>query len=70
MTVFDLSSSYDLSTTQALEGSMLKQNILHLTNVTLQDAGQYICMAESVHRGHAVQAMQSAWLDVLPGETL
>lgn len=26
-------------------------------------------MAENTHAGQAVQAMQSAWLEVLPGET-
>jgi len=45
-------------------------NTLHLSNVTLEDAGEYICLAENSHAGQAVQAMQSAWLQVLPGTTL
>uniref|UniRef100_A0A672J651 Fibroblast growth factor receptor n=1 Tax=Salarias fasciatus TaxID=181472 RepID=A0A672J651_SALFA len=51
-------------TTQQSSGSKFKY--LSLSNVTLEDAGEYICMAESVHRGQTVQAMQSAWLQVLP----
>lgn len=54
---------------QPLQTNTSKLNTLHLTNITLQDAGEYICMAESTHAGQTVQAMQSAWLDVLPGET-
>uniref|UniRef100_A0A7N5ZVW1 Fibroblast growth factor receptor n=1 Tax=Anabas testudineus TaxID=64144 RepID=A0A7N5ZVW1_ANATE len=50
-----------------LQTNTSKLNTLHLTNITLQDAGEYICMAESTHAGQTVQAMQSAWLDVLPG---
>lgn len=45
-------------------------NTLHLSNITLEDAGEYICMAENTHAGQTVQAMQSAWLEVLAGETL
>ncbi|KAK1883215.1 Fibroblast growth factor receptor 4, partial [Dissostichus eleginoides] len=44
-----------------------KVNTLHLSNITLEDAGEYLCMAEGSHAGQAVQAMQAAWLDVLPG---
>lgn len=54
---------------QALQSNASKVNTLHLSNITLEDAGEYICMAESTHTGQTVQAMQSAWLEVLPGET-
>ncbi|XP_061596549.1 fibroblast growth factor receptor 4 [Cololabis saira] len=50
-----------------LESSGSKVKVLHLSNVTMEDAGEYICMAESIHAGQTVQTMQSAWLDVLPG---
>lgn len=55
---------------QALQSNASKVNTLHLSNITLEDAGEYICMAESTHAGQTVQALQSAWLEVLPGETL
>ncbi|KAG7217192.1 hypothetical protein INR49_027735 [Caranx melampygus] len=51
----------------ALQSNASKMNTLYLSNITMEDAGEYICMAESTHGGHSVQAMQSAWLDVLPG---
>ncbi|XP_056265859.1 fibroblast growth factor receptor 4 [Pseudoliparis swirei] len=51
----------------ALQSNASKVNTLHLSNVTLEDAGEYICLAENSHAGQAVQAMQSAWLQVLPG---
>ncbi|XP_023268834.1 fibroblast growth factor receptor 4 [Seriola lalandi dorsalis] len=51
----------------ALQSNASKVNTLHLSNITSEDAGEYICMAESTHGGQAVQAMQAAWLDVLPG---
>uniref|UniRef100_A0AAQ5YC58 Fibroblast growth factor receptor n=1 Tax=Amphiprion ocellaris TaxID=80972 RepID=A0AAQ5YC58_AMPOC len=51
----------------ALQSNGSKVNMLHLSNITLEDAGEYICMAESIHAGQTVQAMQSAWLEVLPG---
>ncbi|XP_077448343.1 fibroblast growth factor receptor 4 [Stigmatopora argus] len=50
-----------------LQSNMSKVNVLHLYNISLEDAGEYVCMAESKHRGKTVQAMQSAWLKVLPG---
>lgn len=53
---------------QSLKSNGPKVNTLHLSNITMGDAGEYICMAESVHGGQTVQAMQSAWLEVLPGE--
>ena len=59
----------NLSSTQALQSNASKVYTLHLFNITVEDAGEYVCMAESVHAGETVQAMQSAWLDVLPGET-
>lgn len=46
---------------------MSKVNTLHLSNISLEDAGEYICVAENSHAG---QAMQSAWLEVLPGKRL
>lgn len=58
----------NLSSMQALQSNASKLNTLHLSNISLQDAGEYICMAESMHAGQMVQAMQSAWLQVLPGE--
>uniref|UniRef100_A0A8C2X360 Fibroblast growth factor receptor 4 n=1 Tax=Cyclopterus lumpus TaxID=8103 RepID=A0A8C2X360_CYCLU len=51
----------------ALQSNASKVNTLHLSNITPEDAGEYICMAENTHEGQAVQAMQSAWLEVLPG---
>ncbi|XP_072230353.1 fibroblast growth factor receptor 4 [Leuresthes tenuis] len=47
-----------------------KVNTLHLSNITLEDAGEYICMAESTHAGQTIQAMQSAWLEVLPSPVI
>lgn len=46
---------------------MSKVNTLHLSNIRLEDAGEYICVAENSQTG---QVMQSAWLDVLPGKRL
>lgn len=54
---------------QPLQSSSSKTKTLHLSNVTLEDAGEYICVAESSHAGETLQAMQSAWLQVLPGES-
>lgn len=62
-------NSEELSYVQALQNNASKVNTLDLSNITLEDAGEYICMAENAHGGRAVQAMQSAWLEVLPGET-
>ncbi|XP_068600440.1 fibroblast growth factor receptor 4 [Brachionichthys hirsutus] len=50
-----------------LQSKGSKINTLHLSNISLEDAGEYICLAENTHSGQAVQAMQSAWLEVLPG---
>nr|XP_061801552.1 fibroblast growth factor receptor 4-like [Nerophis lumbriciformis] len=50
-----------------LQSNMSKVSTLHLSNISMEDAGEYVCMAESKHRGKTVQAMQSAWLEVLPG---
>lgn len=50
-----------------LQNNGSKVNTLHLTNVSLEDAGEYICLAQSVHSGQTVQAMESAWVHVLPG---
>ncbi|XP_061607168.1 fibroblast growth factor receptor 4 [Phyllopteryx taeniolatus] len=50
-----------------LRSNASKVNTLHLSNISMEDAGEYICMAENKHGGKTVQAMQSAWLDVLPG---
>lgn len=55
---------------QPLQSNGSKIYTLHLPNISLQDTGEYICMAENTHAGQTVQAMQSAWLEVLPGETL
>uniref|UniRef100_A0AAX7UZ68 Fibroblast growth factor receptor n=1 Tax=Astatotilapia calliptera TaxID=8154 RepID=A0AAX7UZ68_ASTCA len=56
-----------LSALTPLQNISSKVNTLHLSNITLEDAGEYICMAENTHAGQTVQAMQSAWLEVLPG---
>uniref|UniRef100_A0A673BSV5 Fibroblast growth factor receptor 4 n=1 Tax=Sphaeramia orbicularis TaxID=375764 RepID=A0A673BSV5_9TELE len=50
----------------ALQSNASKVYTLHLTNISVEDAGEYLCMAESVHSGQTLQAMQSAWLEVLP----
>ncbi|KAJ8348441.1 hypothetical protein SKAU_G00270300 [Synaphobranchus kaupii] len=47
-----------------LLSNISKVNVLPLTNVTLEDAGEYICWAEN----SALQSTQSAWLHVLPAE--
>ncbi|TNM84431.1 hypothetical protein fugu_008609 [Takifugu bimaculatus] len=46
----------------ALQSNASKVYTLHLHNVTTEDAGEYICMAKNP----TGQAMQSAWLEVLP----
>uniref|UniRef100_A0AAQ4QV40 Fibroblast growth factor receptor 4 n=1 Tax=Gasterosteus aculeatus aculeatus TaxID=481459 RepID=A0AAQ4QV40_GASAC len=56
-----------LSALTVLQSNGSKVNTLHLSNISLEDAGEYICMAESTHEGQMVQAMQSAWLEVLHG---
>ncbi|KAK0143768.1 Fibroblast growth factor receptor 4 [Merluccius polli] len=50
----------------ALQSNMSRVNTLQLANVSLADAGEYVCMAEGSLGGKTVQAMQSAWLQVLP----
>ena len=60
----------DLFSMQPLQINASKVSTLHLSNITLEDAGEYLCMAEGSHAGQTVQAMQAAWLDVLPGNTL
>lgn len=48
---------------QPLQSNASKVYMLNLHNVTMEDAGDYICMAENP----TGQMMQSAWLVVLPG---
>uniref|UniRef100_A0A671XAF0 Fibroblast growth factor receptor 4 n=1 Tax=Sparus aurata TaxID=8175 RepID=A0A671XAF0_SPAAU len=36
---------------KALQSNASKLNTLHLSNITLEDAGEYICMAENTHAG-------------------
>lgn len=53
----------------ALQSNISKVNSLSLSNVSLEDTGEYICMAETTTQaGHQLQSMQSAWLQVLPGK--
>lgn len=47
-----------------LQSNASKVYTLNLHNVTTEDAGEYICMAENP----TGQVMQSAWLEVLPGK--
>lgn len=54
------------SRVQPLQSNASKVYVLNLHNVTLEDAGEYVCLAESP----AGQSLQSAWLDVLPGREL
>lgn len=49
---------------QALQSNASKVYTLDLHNVTTDDAGEYVCVAEST----TGQVMQSAWLEVLPGK--
>uniref|UniRef100_A0A673XAR8 Fibroblast growth factor receptor 4 n=1 Tax=Salmo trutta TaxID=8032 RepID=A0A673XAR8_SALTR len=52
---------------EALQSNISNVNTLSLSNVSLEDAGEYICMAEATtHAGLQLQSMQSAWLQVLP----
>lgn len=48
---------------QPLQSNASKVYTLNLHNVTMEDAGEYVCMAENP----TGQTMQSAWLEVLPG---
>uniref|UniRef100_A0AAV2J9L7 receptor protein-tyrosine kinase n=1 Tax=Knipowitschia caucasica TaxID=637954 RepID=A0AAV2J9L7_KNICA len=50
-----------------LQNNGSKTYSLRLRNVTAQDGGEFICLAQSVHQGETVQAMQSAWLHVSTG---
>lgn len=52
-----------------LQNNGSKMYSLQLTNLTKDDGGEYICLAQSVHQGQTVQAMESAWVKVLPGTT-
>ncbi|XP_051902436.1 fibroblast growth factor receptor 4-like isoform X2 [Hippocampus zosterae] len=49
-----------------LRSNASKLNALHLSDIRREDAGEYVCVAESKHKGRTVQAMRSAWLEVLP----
>ncbi|KAJ0061745.1 hypothetical protein NL108_008296, partial [Boleophthalmus pectinirostris] len=49
-----------------LQNNGTKTYSLHLSNITAEDGGEYICLAQSVHQGQTVQAMESAWLQVIP----
>lgn len=53
-----------MSLVQHLQSNASKVYLLNLHNVTTEDAGEYICMAQSP----TGQSTQSAWLEVLPGE--
>lgn len=54
-----------MSVVQPMQSNASKVYMLNLHNVTMEDAGEYICMAENP----TGQMMQSAWLEVLPGKT-
>lgn len=53
-----------MSLLQPLQSNASKVYVLNLHNVTVEDAGEYICMAQNP----TGQTMQSAWLEVLPGK--
>lgn len=53
-----------ISVVQPLQNNASKVYVLNLHSVTMEDAGEYICMAENP----TGQTMQSAWLQVLPGK--
>lgn len=55
-----------VSLVQPLQSNASKVYTLNLHNVTMEDAGEYICMAENP----TGQTVQSAWLEVLPGKML
>lgn len=44
--------------------SLTQGSVLALTNITLEDAGEYVCKAENSEG----QSSRSAWVEVLPGE--
>lgn len=49
---------------QPLQSNASKVYTLNLHNVTAEDAGEYVCMAQNP----TGRSVQSAWLEVLPGE--
>lgn len=49
---------------QPLLDNVFKVNVLPLVNVTLEDAGEYICMVKN----SAGWTSNSAWVEVLTGE--
>lgn len=49
---------------QPLLENLSKVNILPLVNVTMEDAGEYVCKAEN----SVGQSTLSAWLEVLSGK--
>lgn len=53
-----------MSLVQPLQSNASKVYVLNLHNITVEDAGEYMCMAESP----TGQTIQSAWLVVLPGK--
>lgn len=54
----------DVFPLQALQDKIPKINVLPLVNVTLGDAGEYICMVKN----SAGWSSNSAWVEVLTGE--
>lgn len=60
---------FHLRALTSLQNNGSKTYSLLLTNITSEDGGEYICLAQSVHQGQTVQAMESAWLKVLPVRT-
>lgn len=50
---------------QPLLENLSKVNIFPLVNITLEDAGEYVCKAEN----SAGQATRSAWVEVLSGKS-
>lgn len=61
-----IKGSNQSSRVQPLQSNASKVYVLNLHNVTMEDAGEYVCMAESP----TGQSLQSAWLEVLPGRKL
>lgn len=54
---------FDLFPLQPLLENTSKVNILPLVNVSLKDAGEYVCKVEN----SVGQSSRSAWVEVLPG---
>lgn len=52
----------------ALQSSNIPTDMefLTITNVTEEDAGEYLCKVSNLHG----EAIQSAWLKVIPGKLL